>query len=212
MTPITKNIRVIDEKGNHYEATYPKRARGLVKNGRARFIDENTICLACPPKKYLEDKYMDNNFNIDDTGTEITEEINRVLQENPQADDLPLSWVLERIDKIMNETEHLKYTRNALDDIAPAAGPGDIVGQAKAQALGDIVRCRETTNQQMLRLLEKMYDDLKPQKAFTPPIVQLRQIMDEIISVDWDKVPEEIRGSISSGINTIIVNGFTKKQ
>ena len=49
MTPIEKNIRVVDEQGNEYEATYPKRAKGLVKNGRARFIDENTICLACPP-------------------------------------------------------------------------------------------------------------------------------------------------------------------
>ena len=31
--PIQKNITVIDEQGNIYEATYPKRAKGLVKNG-----------------------------------------------------------------------------------------------------------------------------------------------------------------------------------
>ena len=47
--PIEKNVIVVDEQGNEYEATYPKRARGLVKNGRARFIGENKICLACPP-------------------------------------------------------------------------------------------------------------------------------------------------------------------
>ena len=40
--------------------------------------------------------------------------------------------------------------------------PGNIQGQAKAQAFADIVRCRETTNQKMLSLYEKMYDDLKP--------------------------------------------------
>ena len=45
MTPIEKNIRVVDEQGNEYEATYPKRAKGFVKNGRARFVDENTIAL-----------------------------------------------------------------------------------------------------------------------------------------------------------------------
>ena len=45
MTPIEKNIIVVDEQGKTYEATYPKRAKGLVKNGRARFIDENKICL-----------------------------------------------------------------------------------------------------------------------------------------------------------------------
>ena len=55
MIPITKNIRVFDEHGTEYEATYPKRAKGLVKNGRARFIDEHAICLACPPNLYLED-------------------------------------------------------------------------------------------------------------------------------------------------------------
>ena len=49
MDPIEKKISVMDETGREYEATYPKRARGLVKKGRARFVDENTICLACPP-------------------------------------------------------------------------------------------------------------------------------------------------------------------
>lgn len=44
-------IAVIDEAGNRYEATYLKRARGLVKNGRARFIDDHTIVLACPPNQ-----------------------------------------------------------------------------------------------------------------------------------------------------------------
>ena len=58
MTPIEKNIIVVDEQGNEYEATYPKRAKGLVKSGRARFVDENKICLACPPNFDLEDKKM----------------------------------------------------------------------------------------------------------------------------------------------------------
>jgi len=60
--PITKNIRVIDTADNEYEATYPKRAKGLVKNGRARFIDEHTLCLACPPNTHLEDKSMNNEY------------------------------------------------------------------------------------------------------------------------------------------------------
>ena len=29
--PIAKNVIVVDENGNQYEATYPKRARNLVK-------------------------------------------------------------------------------------------------------------------------------------------------------------------------------------
>ena len=61
MTPIEKNVIVVDEQGNEYEATYPKRAKGLVKNGRARFVDENKICLACPPDKILEEEKMEEN-------------------------------------------------------------------------------------------------------------------------------------------------------
>ena len=67
MIPIEKNIIVVDEQGNEYEATYPKRAKGLVKNGRARFIDENTICLACPPNIELEDKTMSENKSTKQT-------------------------------------------------------------------------------------------------------------------------------------------------
>lgn len=58
---MTKNIAVIDEQGNQYEATYLKRAKGLVKSGRARFVDEKTICLARPPDK-SEDKTMSENM------------------------------------------------------------------------------------------------------------------------------------------------------
>lgn len=60
-----KNVAVVDEQGNEYEATYPKRARGLVKNGRARFVDKNKICLACPPDECMEDNKMEcNDVNI----------------------------------------------------------------------------------------------------------------------------------------------------
>ena len=38
--------------------------------------------------------------------------------------------------------------------------PGNVMGQAKAEALGAIVATRETTNQQILWLYEKMYDDM----------------------------------------------------
>lgn len=67
MIPITKNILVVDEQGNEYEATWPKRARGLVKNGRARFLSENMICLACPPGIDMEDNEMTNIIMTDTT-------------------------------------------------------------------------------------------------------------------------------------------------
>ncbi len=149
MIPIEKNIVVVDEQGNEYEATYPKRAKGLVKNGRARFIDTNKICLVCPPNN-MEDNNMSNTTK---TTTKPKEK-------------LTINYVLNQIEQIVKDNE---YIHNALEQLAsmPKSDPGDIAGQEKAKAIGDIVRCRETTNQQALRLYEKMYDDLKPREENT---------------------------------------------
>lgn len=40
-----KNTHIIDELGNEIGLTYPKRAKGLVKNGRAEYVDDCTIRL-----------------------------------------------------------------------------------------------------------------------------------------------------------------------
>lgn len=61
-----KYVAVIDEDGSFLEATYPRRARGLVKKGRARFVDkdETTICLI----KQTTQKQDDNcDILIDET-------------------------------------------------------------------------------------------------------------------------------------------------
>ena len=42
---MTKNILVTDENGKVIGATYPKRAKGLIKSGRATEVDEGTIRL-----------------------------------------------------------------------------------------------------------------------------------------------------------------------
>lgn len=148
MIPIEKNIIVVDEQGNYYEATYPKRAKGLVKNGRARFIDEKTICLACPPCD-MEDNNMSNNTE-------------NMTMETKSTEKLTMDYVLEQIEKIASETE---YLHNAISELSKtnSVGPGDVGTQEKAHALGEIVTSREHTNQRLLSLYEKMYDDLKAQ-------------------------------------------------
>ncbi len=147
--PIEKNIIVIDEQGNKYEMTYPKRAKGLVKNGRARFVNEKTICLACPPNKILEDNKLNN------------EVISSQEQEGKSI--LTFEYVLEQIEKIANQTSSL---RNAIPEISSLSINSDDLGviETQTKAITDIVRCCETTNQQLLKVYEKMYDDLKPNK------------------------------------------------
>ncbi len=148
MTPIEKNIIVVDEKGNQYEATYAKRAKGLVKNGRARFIDVNTICLACPPNNNTEDNYMPENKS-----------------ENIQNSSAKLSvdYLLKKIEEISLEKSILL---DAISEIGKlkSIGPGDVGTQEQAKAIGEIIKARETTNQRLIALYEKMYDDLKLEK------------------------------------------------
>ena len=161
MTPIEKNIIVVDELGNEYEATYPKRAKGLVKNGRARFIDENTICLACPPHTELEETTMSENKNVSKNVPEEVTEATTTEQSAVKIVPTPISvsYVLEKIEQIAEDRD---YIHKALEQLAlmPKSDPGDIAGQEKAKAIGDIVRCRETTNQRLIALYEKLYDDL----------------------------------------------------
>ena len=140
-----KNIEVVDEAGNVYEPTWPKRAKGLVKQGRARFVNENRICLACPPIMKTEDEHMSNVKNI--------------------FGDITVSDILQQIRHVTEQNEHITAAYGALTtmgdgDSGDCGAPGNIMGKAKAEAVAEVVRARETTNQQILRLYEKMYDDL----------------------------------------------------
>ncbi len=153
-TPIEKNVIVVDEQGNEYEATYPKRAKGLVKNGRARFVAENKICLACPPNQYLEDKNMSENMN--NIAAEASVEIKNI--------EITAEYALAQIEKILADTQHIYEALDALKDVH-SAGPEDIGAQSAAQGMADVVRCRETTNQQLIAFYQNMYEDLKKEKV-----------------------------------------------
>lgn len=138
-------MRVFDEQGNEYEATYPKRAKGLVKNGRARFVGENTICLACPPDKIMEEKTMENtNKNI----------ANGVVNGKPT-----MAYILEQLEMLKENDGFLDKALEKLTNVK-SGGPGDIGAQAQAKALKDAILAHETTRQQLIALYGKMYDDI----------------------------------------------------
>ncbi len=139
-TPIEKNVLVVDEQGNEYEATYPKRAKGLVKNGRARFVGENKICLACPPNAYLEDiKMTDRLENLETTAADGEKKQNKYS----------LDYFFEQIEKIESQSASFEQSLREVCQME-TGGPADIAGSAKAQAISEMIRSRETTNQQLL--------------------------------------------------------------
>ncbi len=163
-----KKIAVVDESGRCYEATYLKRAKGLVKHGRARFIDENTICLACPPDnlKYTEDNSMTNTENINvnlETGEVIIPESEACANKK-----YTLEYFLERIEKISEAySGGTEYIVNAIAGIESEGTPCGGSGEEVAKAAADAVRYRETTVQKTLDFYFRMVDELKP-KTTTP--------------------------------------------
>ena len=162
-----KTVRVLDEAGNEYEATYPKRAKGLVKHGRARFTDESqtVIILACPPNQHmiLEDNTMNEQINNIEN-TEVTE--TDAIESAPV---LTAREVFDQIVALQNliSNEHT----NPLHSLSSAIGSicsdttweSDQLKCGAVNAVSTPYRMREETYQQMLALYRQMYNDLKPQ-------------------------------------------------
>ena len=144
MTPIEKNVIVVDELGNEYEATYPKRAKGLVKNGRARFVDENTICLACPPEN------MEVNMSI--TLKEIWDRI------------VATQDALEKIDALAFKVQSVREC-SAYVEIEGSEHCGEPlpyfeeVATLKICTIKEMVNEREATLRQLLDFYMRLYDD-----------------------------------------------------
>ena len=89
-------------------------------------------------------------------------------------DKVELSWLLQQIAALQSDTEYLteglaQLARMGIGDSGEPGSPGNILGQAKAEALRDMIQGREKTNQRLLWLYEKMYDDLFPRQQPSQP-------------------------------------------
>ena len=145
---MTKNVIVVDEQGKEYGATYPKRAKGLVKNGRARFVDENKICLACPPNENLEDKEMSENTNVNSVLNE-KEVFDQIVSLQKQLNESPFSSLLhlgEALNSARGEDDEAQLSDDQVSEICKVFAE------------------REETLNQMLNTYRKMYDDIQKEK------------------------------------------------
>lgn len=156
-----KTVRVTDEAGHEYEATYMKRAKGLVKHGRARFADESqtAIILACPPNQHmiLEDISMNEQINH----TEVTATENTV-DEAPATEKYTYEYALKQIEQITNQIDHIHLAISELGHLENEGTPCGGSAKSVAEGIADVVRCRETTAQKLIDFYAKMYEDLKP--------------------------------------------------
>ncbi len=170
--PITKNIRVIDEQGNEHEATYPKRAKGLVKNGRARFVDENTICLACPPDTNLEENRMTENTvtAVQDNETISNKEIwEQIKKAQDKLSDLSMC-----MDKIFNLNDLQTDDEEVCCELV----------EHKIDAMQKMFQTREETLKNLIDFYKMLLVGSVPTNTKTPKSV--RQAVFHIMDTEMD--------------------------
>ena len=185
MIPIEKNIIVVDENGTVFESTWLKRANGLVKKGRARWLDEHTICLACPPEQ-TEDYEMENNLD----------ELQRDPAPGPGG--LTVVGILDRMDAIRKEMASMGQICATMESIANQGGEDDAGHIADAAAQTFVAR--ETTCQQQLRFLEKIYDDYFSAPSEEAKTARTRMVLDSMNDIvpSLDYSDENGSGSVEA--------------
>lgn len=190
MIPIEKNIIVVDENGTVFESTWLKRANGLVKKGRARWLDEKTICLACPPEQ-MEDNKMENMKQTE----AVTEPI---ADSKDKPDGLTIEGLLDRMDAIRKDMIAMNELLATIEKITNQGGE-DGAG-LNAVATSEAFSARETTYQQQFRFLEKIYDDhfsVPSEEAKTARMRMILDKMNDIVSA-LDYSEENGNGSVEA--------------
>lgn len=169
---------MVDENGKEYEATYLKRAKGLVKHGRARFIDENKICLLCPPEIELEDKNMSDN-----TSTKQTVDISNAEASVNVDKPLTAREVFEKIAELQKElAENSSYSLHRLEDsISSICTDENPEKSEQIIEVCNVFHMRETTLNTMLGLYGKMYNDLTTVDVEKQKIDMIKSIFSEQI-------------------------------
>lgn len=191
MIPIEKNIIVVDDNGTVFESTWLKRANGLVKKGRARWLDEKTICLACPPEQ-MEDNKMENNQQTEVIAEHSTD------TENAKMGGLTVESLLDRMDAIRQEMLSMQELAGTMEAIANQGGEDDAGHIAEATSQAFIAR--ETTCQQQLRFLERIYSDHFSVPSEEAKNARMRMILDSMNDVipSLDYSDENGPGSIEA--------------
>ncbi len=175
-----KNVIVVDELGNEYEATWPRRAKGLVKNGRARFIEENKICLACPPKIKTEDKTMEH----EQINAQESAQTANGIPERESNSPITLEYILHQLEKLQS-TDYITEALAWVND--------DVSGQGRL-GIGNLVEAREGTNRRLIAFYEKMYDDLKKSQEQEQTIITtaIQSLADGITPMEASATLENI--------------------
>jgi len=134
-----------------------------------------------------ENKKVDsvNNMNIPNNSEapkEVTDALANFIQakaKQQSSKELTMGYVLSKLEEIsLGQT----FVKDAISELGKmkSGGPGDVGLQEQAKAIADVVKARETTNQRLIALYEKMYDDLKPEKVNNERIALIGTLIESL--------------------------------
>ena len=203
-SPASLKIEVVDSSGKIIGRTYEKRAKGLVKKGRARFTDENRITLL--PSEDAHEYTDTEGYKMDERIN--TENIENISEENSQY---TIESVMQCMKKILDDTQYIKdaifnVTEIPSGDAGDCGSPGDIAGKAKAEAISTIVRERENTNQKLIDFYNKVYNDLKAQQFSASDVekkIQLLNTLSAMPGIHSDDFEDRVKDLVSSIIGSL---------
>lgn len=207
-SPASLKIEVVDSSGKIIGRTYEKRAKGLVKKGRARFTDENRITLL--PSEDAHEYIETEGYKMDERIN--TENIENISEENGQY---TIESVMQCMKKILDDTQYIKnaiynVTEIPSGDAGDCGSPGDIAGKAKAEAISTIVREREDTNQKLIDFYNKVYNDLKAQQFSASDVEKKIQLLNTLSAIPGihsrdfeDNLTDRVKDLVSSIIGSL---------
>ncbi len=151
-----KNITVIGENGDILYGTYPKRAKGLVRKGRAHWVSDSAIRLCVSGKERHENKEestMANNIYevFDNQLSKMQEQ----LRDAGEAASVPVRCRILDTMEFFRAAEQKDMLITLIEkqlSAMQAAMEGEEVFVPENTA------ARETTRQKMLELMEKLLD------------------------------------------------------
>ncbi len=150
------------------------------------------------------DMSENTEFRLEETVTEEKAAEESVIGSSGET--LNINYVLERIERIATQTDYLHNTILELGKTT-SGGPGDVGAAERAHALGEIVTAREATNQKLISLYEKMYDDLKPEKINTQQTALIGILTEALGDVNMPKTCKDIIAEAVSEILKSTIDG-----
>ncbi|MBP0985058.1 MAG: hypothetical protein J6A19_15170 [Oscillospiraceae bacterium] len=119
-----RTVVVLSQDGEQAGLTYPRRAAGLVKKGRARFVNDNTIRLnSVSDASNTEDIKMDNNIN------NTLNETKAPVQETPVQQSIPE----QPINRLLFNAREWSFNKDCQKNVGSRSfmqGPDGIISEA----------------------------------------------------------------------------------